>query len=333
MKIDCAKVLVTGSEGFIGRHLVRELISRNCAVWGIGRRRAFPYAQEHGLSYRYCSHDLHFPFAIEQWCLQDGIDIVFHLAGETEHDQIENNADAVDSARSVLSNVLALAEQAGARSFVFSSSGKVYGKIRFLPTSEVQFPRPRTNLGRMKLACERDIGRKSGKAKDRNFVCARLFNIYGPGQRSSFLIPALLRRITEARDLGGRSIHLGNLTTLRDYLYVTDAVDALIRLAEIPWGANPWTTGNFLVANVGSGKTASPLQIAVALDQMIDPRGGQAAVLESDSTYRRRETAVEVAYNDTLRQLDWTPKVSLRRGLELCVSNFKRGWQNETIRA
>ncbi len=323
MKLEIgAKVLVTGSEGFIGKHLVRALVRRGCEVWGLGRRSQHSY---YGRSYHYVLHDLKSPFPNGAFWPIETVDLagccVFHLAGETEHDKIEDNPSVINVGRSTTNMALALSQACCAKAFVFASSGKVYGTGDLFPTPEVRVPNPTTNLGRMKLACEQEIVRRYKKISDCGFVCARLSNIYGPGQRTSFLIPSLIHRITDAirRNV---VVQLGNLSTLRDYLFVTDAVEAMIQLAER--SDELLVEDRFLVANVGSGKTASPLQIAMALAQMIDPKDGQNMVFRSDHEKRRREVKVEVLISETLHRLGWSPKVSLRRGLELCVEASKK---------
>src|SRR5947208_8751169 len=181
------RAVVTGGAGFIGSHLVDALLARGDAVLAIddlstGRRENLRDALADGA-------------ALEQADVRDGgamrrllrewrPDVVFHLAAQADVGRSVADPDFdAQVNRGGTVNVLEAARAAGARRFVFASTGgALYGDADELPTPETAPIEPLAPYGANKLAAEHEVERFSGARL--STVSLRLANVYGPRQYS-----------------------------------------------------------------------------------------------------------------------------------------------------
>jgi GDP-4-dehydro-6-deoxy-D-mannose reductase len=128
----------------------------------------------------------------------------------------------------------------------------------------------------------------------------RLFNVFGPGQRAEFLIPKVLQQVR-----AGQEIRLLDLTPRRDYVYLSDVVDAFVKASEVSAG--------FHSINVGSGYSLSVAEIV----EKIQVVAGTRLPVASDSVERRQEIPDVVADIALAQQvLGWRPQLSFEAGIE-----------------
>jgi len=132
------------------------------------------------------------------------------------------------------------------------------------------------------------------------FLVARFFNVYGPGETNPHLIADILGALAAGHDLS-----LGSLEPRRDYVYVTDVVDALIRLGGYA-GSRP-------VFNVGTGQGSSAKDIVQQLERILKR---QIKFVVDPAKVRRvdRQSLVADATLATV-DLQWTAKIPLDEGL------------------
>jgi nucleoside-diphosphate-sugar epimerase len=128
----------------------------------------------------------------------------------------------------------------------------------------------------------------------------RPFNVFGCGQRPEFLIPTILSQIRKRE-----SITLKDLAPRRDYVFVDDLVDALLRSIDNP--------GGLRVFNIGSGASHSVGEI-VAIAQSL---AGTRLPLISDDNVRRNEIPdVRADISRARAALGWEPTIDLTRGID-----------------
>jgi nucleoside-diphosphate-sugar epimerase len=128
----------------------------------------------------------------------------------------------------------------------------------------------------------------------------RPFNIYGPGQAGAFLVPTILRQLGE-----GRGIRVKDLEPRRDYVYVTDVVEAMVKALSFRSG--------FGVFNIGSGTSHSVADLVRIIQ---DVWGTNLPVL-SEGVRRNDEIMDTVAdISRAEQQLGWKPRFTLRQGIE-----------------
>lgn len=128
----------------------------------------------------------------------------------------------------------------------------------------------------------------------------RPFNIYGPGQSETFLVPTILNQLT-----GGKAIHVQDLEPRRDYVYVADVADAMVKALSAPQGLR--------VFNIGTGTSHSVAELI----NLIQEVWGTRVPVSSESVRRKDEIMDTVAdITRAQQQLGWKPRFTLRQGLE-----------------
>jgi len=243
----------------------------------------------------------------------EGVEVVFHLLGGSVPALAEENP-AEDLRRNAAASVelLELCRRAGVGRIVFvSSGGTVYGVPRSLPIAEDHPTDPISAYGIHKLLVEKHLGLQAHRHGLRATVL-RAANPYGPLQRpgrGQGVIAALV-----ARRLAGRPVEIwGDGRVVRDFLYVDDLVDALLRAARPPLD-RPDTprAATCLVMNLGSGIGRSILEVVHDVDRVLGMEGAEILF--------RPARAVDVPANvldigRIGRELGWAPGTGWLEGL------------------
>jgi UDP-glucose 4-epimerase len=293
------KVVVTGASGFLGRALVPALLGAGHSVTATTRHTVS--STDHPLL-TWARLDLSQPDA--RWNeLLSGVDVVYHLAWSTVPSEA-NQAPAEDARVNVVGSLaLIKAMQSGGRAprLVFASSGgTLYGVLSEIPATEDHPLRPISAYGVSKLAVESYIGIIGGET-GLSAISLRMGNLYGPGQSLTRFFGAVSHFANRA--LTGEPIRIfGDGSVTRDYLYIDDAVDALLR------AAGHAGHGSF---NIGTGVGHSLNEVASII----------AADLGRELTIERllaRPFDVPVSILDASRArdaFDWEPLVTFKEGI------------------
>lgn len=300
MGIEGKKVLVTGGAGFIGSHVVQQLLAADATVDTIdnlfvGRRSLVPEeATLHELDIR--SDELSTVVsAVDP-------DIVVHLAALhyipycNEHPEEAFEVNVLGT-RQVLD---AAATLDGLDRFVYASTAAVYPP-RDEPHAESDAMGPMDIYGWTKLVGEHLV-KLFHEETAIPAVSARLFNVYGPNETNDHLIPAILDQLRD----GAREIELGNLTPARDLIYVDDVSRAIVEMAAA-------FDGGYRVYNIGTGTERTVRTVAErvgeALGEDLDVAQARERVRESDRPHLHAST------DRIERELDWQPQVEFVDGL------------------
>jgi UDP-glucose 4-epimerase len=289
------RTLVTGGAGFIGSHLVDALVARGDEVHVLddlssGARASV--ATEATLHVGSISD----PRALRAACAAARPEVVFHLAA-----QIDVGRSVVDPAEDAATNivgtlaVVAEAATVGARHLVFASTGGIYGDAERVPCPEEARERPLAPYGQSKLAAEGYL-RLHSELHGLGVTALRFANVYGPRQdaRREGGVVAIL---CESARAGAVATVFGDGRQTRDFLYVGDAVRALLAAADSRAALGPF--------NVGTGTETTINELAQRLGvrtRHAPARQGDVARSCLDATRATRE-------------LGWTPCTSLGDGL------------------
>lgn len=220
-------ILVTGINGFVGRHLARELAQNGHTIFGTGHGE--PIAEEiAGLVARYEICDLSNPEAVAKLSL-DGIEAVINLAGiainnpnETEVEKVINTN--ILSHTNLYDRLLSIGSNAR---IVAVSSGAIYSPENAMPLTEDSSLVPGDQASayiRSKILLEKELAKYDGKL---DVVVARPFNHTGPGQRPGFIVPDWAERF-----MNNEPLDTSRLDSWRDFTDVRDVVRAYRLLAE-----------------------------------------------------------------------------------------------------
>jgi UDP-glucuronate 4-epimerase len=288
------RYVVTGAAGFIGSHLADALLARGHEVVAVDSFTDYydPSLKEENAR----ELDVQRVDLAEEDLDLDGVDAVFHLAGQPGArsfgpvfaDYLRRNALATQR----------LFESARSTKVVYASSSSIYGDAERYPTPEEAEPRPNSPYGITKLACEH-LAAAYGRAYGLDAVGLRYFTVYGPRQRPDMAFA----RLVEALARGGSFELYGDGTQSRSFTYVADVVEATIAALDAPAGA---------IYNVGGGEEAT-LRDAIALLEEIAGRPLEVSFGPPQTGDMRRTKA------DTTRiewELGWRATTPLRAGLE-----------------
>jgi len=314
MNIDGLHCLVTGGAGFLGSHLVEELIRKGCKVRVLdnlcnGKRENLSghLKNENIEFYRGTVTD---PFDVGR--ALNGIDAVFHLAVLGVRHSITHPFEnhRVNAEGTLL--LLDAAYREHVKRFIYCSSSEVYGTAQYVPVPEEHPTYPCTVYGASKLAGEA-YARGYHKTYGMPIVILRPFNLYGPrshyeGDAGEFIPKSIVRA------LNGEPIMIfGDGTQTRDFTYVEDTARALVAAAE-----NDVLIGQTL--NIGSNFEISIQELAHKIAAMISQspaniiftpqRPGDVLRLYAD--YRK--------FNELC---GWKPEVSFEDGLIRTIEFFR----------
>jgi nucleoside-diphosphate-sugar epimerase len=277
-----AKILITGATGFLGRALARALSAPGHAVTALSRRDG-DVAEA------------------ATWGRLPAADHVFHLAGRSYvpdswsdppgfiHANVTGTAQALDYCRAVGAHL------------VFPSVA-LFGAPKRLPVREDDPLEPANPYALSKLLAER-LCAFYASTFDVAVTVIRLFNVFGPGQRGEFLIPAILGHV-----LKGEEIRVKTLDPRRDFVFLDDVVEALIRTLDDPRGQR--------VINIGSGLSHSVQEVIAA----VQAAAGTHLPVASEEEERPNEipdVRADIARARDL--LGWQPRTSFAEGIAKLV--------------
>jgi GDP-4-dehydro-6-deoxy-D-mannose reductase len=216
------KALVTGANGFVGRHLCAHLRAVGDAVEALDAD-ADP------------SVDITDAEAVRRAVAAAAPDVVFHLAARAHVGQSWTDADALRAVNvGGTEHVVDACVRSGVHRLVVVGSAEQYGAVgpERVPLREDAPMVPITPYGESKLAAE-NLAVAAFREHALGVVCVRAFNHAGPGQRPEFLVPGLAARIAEGERTARDEIAVGNLDPVRDFVDVRDVVRAYRLLAEL----------------------------------------------------------------------------------------------------
>ena len=302
------RFVVTGSAGFIGRHVCTELLDHGHDVVGIDAFTdyydpAVKRANAAVLAARPGYHGVELDLATVQLDEYfDGADVVVHLAGQpgvrlswAEHFDVYVERNITVSQR-----VLEAVRRAAVPRLVLASSSSVYGNAAEYPTTEESPTRPYSPYGVTKLAMERLAGAYAANWA-LPVVTLRYFTVYGPGQRPDMGIHRFIAQI----DGGEPVVVYGDGEQVRDFTYVSDVAAATIAasIADVPHAA---------IFNVAGGASCTVNGVL----KLISENVGREVIIVRQAE-QPGDVRVTGGAIDRARQiLQWEPVVDLEEGIK-----------------
>jgi nucleoside-diphosphate-sugar epimerase len=324
-------VLVTGAQGFIGRHLVAHFLAADprCTMVGVGRspgqRESFTHAVGWGAdrvaaplpaplraalarsAYRYVALDLLDRRALTELLRAFEPQVVVHLAGALRDEPTPRLLTINVLGTEALLEAIAAAELQRPPRVILGSSGSVYGAVApaALPIDEHTRAQPIDAYAVSKHAAENlalVIARRHGIG----LSIARIFNVVGPGQDERHLCGWLARQFAEARaGITKGEVKTGALNTTRDFVDVRDVAAGLHLIASEP---RPLP-----IYNLASGVETEVAQVFAQLSRLAGWPNMRPAAPTSP---RAHDMARHVAQIERLRHLGYRPVYPITRSLE-----------------
>jgi UDP-glucose 4-epimerase len=315
-----ARALVTGGLGFIGSHLAARLLDLGSEVTIVDSLipdyGGNPYnVREIADRVTIDNSDMRDEAAIG--ALVEGQDFIFNLAGQVSHiDSMEDPETDLDiNCKAQLSLLEACRRRNPSVRLVFAASRQQYGRPQFVPVTE-EHPQIPVDVNGINLIAGESYHLLYHDVYGIRAVSLRLTNTYGPHLlmkhgRQGF-IAVFIRRALEGADL---EVY-GDGSQLRDFTYVSDAVDAFLAAAVADAAQGE-------ALNVGGIEPASLLEVA-ELCQRIAGEGGEARTVTWPE--ERKKIDIGSIYVDHARLTEatgWEPRVGLAEGLERTFAFYR----------
>lgn len=295
--------LVIGGGGYIGSHLIPQLVATGRQVTIIGRRERSEIALPAGSSYiqgDFGQLDL----------LRDLLDThqeVIHLAYATAPNTSFDNpmADLIQNLTPV-TQLLAEVSERGSKLILVSSGGTVYGEAMYLPVAENHPTKPISPYGVTKLSIE-NYANMFSVTRGLKYICVRPANAYGIGQRpfigQGFVSTAI------ASSLQKKKINIfGRNGTVRDYIYVSDLAAGMVSVLQHGMIGETY--------NIGSGVGLSNLEVLEAIAPLMHDIGCEVHVVNCpERAFDVRANVLDIGKIE--RDTNWRPNVSMTEGLRL----------------
>lgn len=276
------KILVTGGQGYVGSYLVKSLLKEGHTVVTLDSGFNSVYMDYSGCQSKPIRHQA--TIVNEEAVLRSmqGVHMVYHLAARCDWELTwRHPVRLMDVNVRGTYTVLSMAKRAGVSKVVFTSSAAVYGNLVDARPTDVC--NPVTLYGASKLAAEAAC--RGFYQMGMDVVILRLYNVWG-GKLSR----SVVNRFTN----GGNVIYGDGLQT-RDFVHISDVVDALSRAAK----------ADSIIANIGTGEEVTIEGLWSKLKNGAKPEYKEGPV-GLDEVYR---SCADVAY--TKLALSWEPKINL----------------------
>lgn len=311
-----ARYLVTGGAGFIGSHLVDRLVEGGHDVTvfdnfndfydpGIKRRNIAPHLESGAI--RLVEGDLRHPQDLRR-AFEGGVDQVVHLAAMAGvRPSLADPGLYVDVNLRGTVNLYDAALEAGTKSVVFASSSSVYGSNEKVPFHEDDpVDNPVSPYAATKKSGEL-ISHTYHHIHGMDISCLRFFTVYGPRQRPEMAIHKFTRLIDE----GGKVPMFGDGDTRRDYTYVDDIVDGVVRAMEHCSG--------YRIFNLGESQT-------IRLADLIETIGSVLGKEPDIERFPEQPGDVPATFADVSRareELGYAPSTDVRTGVAAFVDWYR----------
>jgi NAD dependent epimerase/dehydratase len=316
------KILVTGADGFIGSHLVEELLYKGYDVRAFVLYNSFnswgwldtiPVASQKKLDI--FSGDIRDPHGVKT--AMHGCDAVLHLAALIAIPYSYHSPDTyVDTNIKGTLNVLQAARELKIAHVVHTSTSEVYGTARRVPIDEEHPLQGQSPYSASKIGADQ-MALSFYASFNTPVTVLRPFNTYGPRQSARAIIPTTITQIAN----GAKEIKLGSLHPTRDFSFVRDTARAFIAAIESDKAFGQ-------VVNCGSGFEIS---IGDTVNLISELMGQKISVVTEQQRIRPENSEVERLFCDATKAkklLGWQPEAPGKAGFEKGLKETIRWFQD-----
>ena len=310
------KILVTGADGFIGSHLTEELVKQGYEVRAFvfynsfnswGWIDSFPEKIKNKIEI--FAGDIRDPNGVR--VAMEGCDTVFHLAALIGIPFSYHSPDSyVDTNIKGTLNVLQAARLLKTERILVTSTSEVYGTAQYVPIDEKHPFQGQSPYSATKIGADR-IAESFFRSFELPVTIVRPFNTFGPRQSARAVIPTIISQLLS----GIEKIILGDLTPIRDFVYVKDTVNGFIEIAK-----SQKTIGEEI--NIATQSEISIGDLAQTIINIINP---QAKIICDKQRIRPEKSEVKrlCGSNEKLKKLtNWQQMYSLKDGLKETIDWF-----------
>ena len=310
------KILVTGADGFIGSHLTEELVKQGYEVRAFVFYNSFnswgwidSFPEEIKNKIEIFAGDIRDPNGIR--VAMESCDTVFHLAALIGIPFSYHSPDSyVDTNIKGTLNILQAAKLLNTKRVLVTSTSEVYGTAQYVPIDEKHPFQGQSPYSATKIGADR-IAESFFRSFELPVTIVRPFNTYGPRQSARAVIPTIISQLIN----GIEEIILGDLTPIRDFVYVKDTVNGFIEIAK-----SQKTIGEEI--NIATQSEISIGDLAQTIINIINPH---AKIICDKQRIRPEKSEVKrlCGSNEKLKKLtNWQQMYSLKDGLKETIDWF-----------
>ncbi len=309
MVISGKKVLVTGSEGFIGSHLTEKLVELGADVTALVQYNSFnswgwldTFDPEVRNKIKIFTGDIREYDNLSK--AVKGQEIVFHLAAliAIPYSYLSPAAYVRTNVEGTL-NVMQACLDSGVIKIVHTSTSEVYGSAKYVPMDEKHPLQGQSPYSASKIGADK-IVESFFRSFDLPVATIRPFNTYGPRQSARAVIPSVISQILSDKN----SLELGSLSPTRDFTYVKDTVNGFIRIAEVDESVGE-------TINIGSNSEISIRDLVKKILLLTDKK---IPIQHDEVRIRPQKSEVDRLWCDNTKvceMLNWKPEYTLDEGL------------------
>lgn len=310
------KVLVTGADGFIGSHLVEELLLQGYEVKALCYYNSFnswgwldSFPKNILDKIEIFTGDVRDPNGVRT--AMQGCDIVYHLAALIAIPYSYHSPDSyIDTNIKGTLNIIQAAKDLGVERVLVTSTSEIYGTAQYVPIDEKHPKQPQSPYSASKIGAD-SIADSFYRSFDMPITIVRPFNTYGPRQSARAIIPTIITQLLN----GFEEIKLGDLTPTRDLLFVKDTAKGFIEIAK----------SNTLIGhecNIATNSEITMQQMADTLIELINPN---ARIIQDPERMRPSKSEVFRLYGDNskiIEHTNWKVENDLKQGLQKTIDWF-----------
>ena len=311
------RVLVTGADGFIGSHLVEQLLKEGANVRAFCYYNSFnsygwldSFSQDKLKNIHIITGDIRDAGSVRN--AVKNIDIIFHLAALIAIPYSYYSPESyIDTNITGTLNILQASRDFKVERVLATSTSEVYGTARYIPIDENHPKQGQSPYSATKIGADY-IAESFFRSFNLPVIIVRPFNTYGPRQSARAVIPTIITQLLA----GKKEIHLGSLTPTRDLLFVKDTVRGFTAIAA----------SNEAIGQEINIATNSEVSIGQLAQKILDKINPAATIVSDDVRLRPEKSEVERLWgsNQKITSLtNWKPETTLDEGLDQTIDWFK----------
>ncbi len=311
------KILITGADGFIGSHVVEQLVKEGHQVKAFAYYNSFnnwgwldDLPKDVLNEIEVFTGDVRDPNGVKE--AMKGMDEVYHLAALIAIPFSYHSPDTyVDTNIKGTLNVLQAARELDTSRLLITSTSEVYGTAQYVPIDEAHPYQGQSPYSATKIGADR-LAESFYRSFNMPITIVRPFNTYGPRQSARAVIPTIITQLLA----GKTDIELGSLTPTRDFNFVKDTANGFIEIAK---SSN--TIGEEI--NIATQQEISIGELAEELIRQINPA---ASIICDEQRLRPENSEVNrlLGSNEKIKRLtNWTPRYTFEEGLAETIAFFK----------
>ena len=304
------KILLTGSEGFIGSHLVEKLVKNGHELTCLVLYNSFnswgwldKIDDKIKKNIKIITGDIRDEFLVKS-LIKKNTDVVINLAALIGIPYSYRSPKSYFETNSIgILNILNSSINSNVKKIIHTSTSEVYGTPKYIPIDESHLVSAQSPYAASKIAADQ-IALSYNKSFNLPVTILRPFNTFGPRQSLRAIIPTIVTQLIK-----NKVLKLGSLYPTRDLTFVDDTVDAFVSTLNKKKDIGE-------IINIGSGFEISVKDLVSQISKIM---GVKIDIQKEKERIRPKKSEVDRLYADIKKAkkiLNWTPKYSKKNGFE-----------------